>query len=56
MNLQHAPTMTAGNSDLHNTRDPRLYGRWLILARIGWVAVVGLALGLFMQYQWATHS
>src|SRR2546430_6635238 len=48
MNLQHAPTMTAGNSDLHNTRDPRLYGRWLILARIGWVAVVVLALGLFI--------
>ncbi len=48
MNLQHAPTMTAGNSDLHNTRDPRLYGCWLILARIGWVAVVGLALGLFI--------
>src|SRR2546426_5149493 len=48
MTLQHAPTMTAGNSDLHNTRDPRLYGRWLILARIGWVAVVGLALGLFI--------
>jgi len=48
MNLQHAPTMTAGNSDLHNTRDPRLYGCWLILARIGWVAVVGRALGLFI--------
>lgn len=28
--------------------DTRLRGRWLLLARVGWVAVAGLALALFM--------
>lgn len=27
--------------------DTRLHGRWLLLARVGWLALVALALGLF---------
>ncbi len=45
MNVQHAST------EMTESREPysyaRLQGRWLILARVGWVALVALTLGIF---------
>lgn len=48
MNLQHAPTPTRGSGEQHKATAARLHGRWLQLRRVGWVVVVGLALGLFV--------
>ena len=48
MNLQHAPTATTESSSLHNAVDTRLYGRWLLLARVVWVAVAALILILLI--------
>jgi hypothetical protein len=45
MNNQHAPTaMTESRERLSSAR---LYGRWLLLARVGWVALVVLTLAIF---------
>src|SRR6266487_1936298 len=46
MNVQHAPTEVTESRERHSYA--RLQGRWLVLARVGWVAVVVLALGLFI--------
>src|SRR5205814_3721066 len=46
MNVQHAPTAIAESRERHSYA--RLHGRWLVLARVVWVAVVVLALGLFI--------
>jgi hypothetical protein len=45
MNGQHAPTAVTESREWHSS--VRLQGRWLVLARVLWVAVVVLALGLF---------
>jgi hypothetical protein len=45
MNVQHAPTIVTESRERHNYA--RLQGRWLLLARVGWVALVVLTLGIF---------
>src|SRR5215813_13958852 len=41
---------SAASASPHRSAPPdtRLHGRWLLLARVGWVAVAGLALSLFI--------
>src|SRR6266702_5122486 len=46
MNVQHTPTAMAESPERHSSA--RLHGRWLVLARVVWIAVVVLALGLFI--------
>ncbi len=45
MNIQHAPTAVTESREPYSYA--RLQGRWLILARVGWVALVVLTLGIF---------
>ena len=47
MKLPHAPTTIAEDGYQHNTTNIRLHGRWLVLARIGWIVVVVLTLASF---------
>src|SRR5262245_55480856 len=44
MSVQHAPTKTRKRS---HALDTRLHGRWLLLARVGWGALVVLTLAIF---------
>jgi hypothetical protein len=46
MHIEHAPTEATASREQH--RSARVPGRWLLLARVGWVAVAGLALALFI--------
>ena len=46
MNSQHSPAQVAVN--LEATADRRLRGRWLIVARVTWVAVALLTLSLIV--------
>src|SRR5258708_18150325 len=50
MNLYSSLTNTAGSPEACNNSgsEPRLQGVWLVLARIAWVAVSVLAVGLFV--------
>src|SRR5690348_1128793 len=45
MNVQHAPTEVTESRERHSAA--RLHGRWLLLARVGWVVLVVLTLGIF---------
>ncbi len=46
---QTAPSSaTSGSADASSAATTRLRGRWLLLAQVGWVAVAGLALALFI--------
>jgi hypothetical protein len=45
MNGQHAPIEVTESRERHSFA--RLHGRWLLLARLGWVALVVLTLGIF---------
>jgi hypothetical protein len=45
MNGQHAPIEVTESRERHSFA--RLHGRWLLLARVGWVALVVLTLGIF---------
>ncbi len=45
MNVQHAPTEVTESRERHSSA--RLHGRWLLLARGTWVALVVLTLGIF---------
>jgi hypothetical protein len=47
MDLQPASTPTKGNDERPDEVRTRLHGPFLVLARIGWVVIVMLALGLF---------
>ncbi len=47
MDLQHAPTYTTVKDERHNAADNRLHGRWLVLARIVWIAIFVLTLVVF---------
>src|SRR5258707_12571981 len=47
MNLQPASTPTTGNAERPDEVRTRLHGRWLLLARGTWVALVVLPLGIF---------
>lgn len=40
--------LTAGKSKPSRAADTRLQGRWLLLARIGWIAVVVLSFSIFL--------
>src|SRR5262245_37407533 len=46
MDVQHRPRASTESSERHSYA--RVPGRWLLLARVGWVAVAGLALALFI--------
>jgi len=48
MNMQHVPTPRTLDPMPGRGVDPHLHGRWLLLARIIWVVIVVLALGLFV--------
>ena len=45
MDVQHAPTEVTESRERHSSA--RLHGRWLLLARIGWAALVALTLSIF---------
>src|SRR5438034_6822923 len=45
MNGQHTPPALTESRERHSYA--RLQGRWLLLARVGWVALVVLSLGTF---------
>jgi hypothetical protein len=45
MNVEHAPTARTESRERHSYA--RLHGRWLLLARIGWAALVALTLSIF---------
>ena len=45
MNVQHAPTAVTESRERHSAA--RLQGRWLLLARVGWVGLVGVTLAIF---------
>src|SRR6266480_6934909 len=48
MNRADVQSEKVGRSASSSMADTRLRGGWLVLARVGWVAVVVLALGLFI--------
>jgi hypothetical protein len=48
MKLRHAPTTTAKDAYRRNPASTRLRGRWLVLARIVWIAVVVFILALLV--------
>jgi hypothetical protein len=45
MNVHHDPTAMTESRERHSY--PRLQGRWLLLARLGWVVLVVLTLAIF---------
>jgi hypothetical protein len=45
MNVEHAPTEVTESRERHSSA--RLQGRWIVLARLGWVALVILTLTIF---------
>jgi hypothetical protein len=45
MNVEHAPTEVTESRELHSYA--RLHGRWIVLARGVWLALVVLTLGIF---------
>jgi hypothetical protein len=46
MSLQHSPTSTIERPGVRNESETRLHGRWLFIARAGWVALTLLVLTL----------
>ena len=46
MNLQQSPTSTIERPDVHNGSQTRLPGRWLFIARVGWIVLTLLVLTL----------
>jgi len=48
MNLEHAQPQTTASSQPSGQADTGLRGAWLVLARVAWVIVVVLALGVFI--------
>src|SRR5713226_10595711 len=46
MNLQQSPTITVERPGARNESETRLQGRWLLIARVGWVALTLLVLAL----------
>src|SRR3989442_907424 len=46
MNLHHAATHITSSHERHHEADTRLHGRWLLLARIVWFALVALTLSV----------
>src|SRR5947209_5980315 len=48
MNLHHAATQITSSHERHHEADTQLHGRWLLLARIVWVALVALTLSIYL--------
>jgi hypothetical protein len=48
MNLQHSPTSTAEHTVARKEAEIHLKGAWLVLARIAWVVISLLTVGLFV--------
>ena len=48
MNPQQSPTIAAERPGARNKSETRLQGRWLVLARMLWLALVVLILALFV--------
>src|SRR5690242_11222731 len=48
MDVQHTLTESTNSSKLQDSADTRLHGRWLLLARIVWVAMAVLVLILIV--------
>ena len=48
MNLHQAPEMTVEDVSQRNATSMRLHGRWLVLARMLWIALVALILTFFV--------
>src|SRR5215471_8938213 len=48
MNLQQTARRTTVNHERHVEADTRLHGRWLLLARIVWLALVILTLSVYL--------
>jgi hypothetical protein len=48
MNVQHNSTRTYDHPDVRNRSEISLHGRWLLLARVAWVVITILAIGLFV--------
>ena len=46
MNLQQSPTHTVEPPGVRNELETRLHGRWLLIARVGWIALTLLLLTL----------
>ena len=46
MSLQQSPTSSVEHHSAHNESETRLHGRWLFIARAGWVALTLLVLTL----------
>ena len=48
MNSQSSVTATVRSPEEHNRSETHLYGAWLVIARIEWVTLSILAVGLFV--------
>src|SRR5947209_15872461 len=48
MNLQQSPTITVERPGKRNESETRLHGRWLLIARVGWIVLTLLILTLNM--------
>ncbi len=48
MNLRHAATQSASSHEQPHEADTHLHGRWLLFARIVWVVLALLSVGLFI--------
>jgi hypothetical protein len=49
MNLQPASTPTTENNERPDEARTRLHGRWLVIARVVWVAVIVFSLSIFIE-------
>jgi len=48
MNLHRLAIQTTGGIEPYSQADTRLYGRWLLIARVAWVSLVILTLAIFV--------
>jgi hypothetical protein len=48
MNLHHRSAITVESSRKRNASETRLQGAWLVLARVTWVVIAGLSIGMFV--------
>src|SRR5437764_515732 len=62
MDIRHRLVATTKRSNMHNASETHLQGHWLIIARVMWLAVAILSIGLFVASippyygQLLTHS
>jgi hypothetical protein len=48
MDLQHRSVITVERPRKRNGSEIRLQGAWLVLARVAWIIIAGLSIGLFV--------